>query len=332
MFAFFLKILFCLFLAATLGFFLAWLLRGLAMARLREQHGRLGSDLAARESQLKMAQGQAQESRDKSKALEHDLIVASNRSKEFELALQGEQQRSTKLADDVRHERERFLALENIAKRRAADLETAHVQLSNTTRDKDFEIVRLSSQLAPLVALPAALSARELEIRSLQARVDELASAHHLKETESASRLQGLESKVRLADDELFRRANRIAELERIVAAEQSRLAELETVAQTRAGQIVSLQGESKAIADRLDSLGDHKDGEVRALQAKLNEATLALRQREQELAAARKQVEGELASLRGRSDGRSAGGGRERGHPHATGGARPAQRGAAEG
>ena len=143
MFAFFLKILFCLFLAATLGFFLAWLLRGLAMARLREQHGRLGSDLAARESQLTMAQGQAQESRDKSKALEHDLIVASNRSKEFELALHGEQRRSTKLADDVRHERERFLALENIAKRRAADLETAHVQLSNTTRDKDFEIVRL---------------------------------------------------------------------------------------------------------------------------------------------------------------------------------------------
>lgn len=303
MFAFFLKILFCLFLAAALGFVLAWLLRGLAMGRLREQHGRLTSDLAARESQLTAAQGQMQESRNQAKVLEHDLSVSRNRGKEFELALQGEQQRSTKLADDVRHERERFLALENIAKRRAADLETAHVQLANTTRDKDFEIVRLSSQLAPLVALPAALSARDGEIKALQSRIDELASLSDRQESESVTQLASFEAKVRVSDDELSRRSARVAELERIVAAEQSRLAELDSIAQARAGQIASLQGESMAIQNRLSTLGDSKDGEVRALQAKLNEATLALRQRELELAGARKQLETELTSLRGRSD-----------------------------
>ena len=303
MFAFFLKILSCLLLAAALGFLLAWLLRGLALGRLREQQYRLTSDLSARDNQVVVAQGQAQELKGKVTALEHDLVVARSRSGDIELALQGEQQRSAKLTDDVRHERERCIALEGIAKQRTAELETTRLQLANTTRDKDFEIVRLSSQLAPLVAMPAALSARESDIKALRTRVDELSLVNQRFEAERTNAQGNLDEQMRASGEELARRGSRIAELERIFSAEQARYRELETLAQARADQITVLQSESKSVQERLSLLGSNKDDEVRALQAKLNDATLTLRQREQELAAARKQIETDAASLRGRSE-----------------------------
>lgn len=303
MFAFFLKILSCLLIAAAIGFLLAWLLRGLALGRIRDKNYRLSSDLSARDKQVIAAQGQAHEARGKLATAEHDLVVARARSDDLELALQGEQQRSAKLNEDLRHERERYLALEGAAKQRGSEIEALRLQLANTTRDKDFEIVRLGSQLAPLAALPAALTSRDTELKSLQARYDELNAAHQRATAELELRQAGVQQQALTAEQEISRRGARIAELERDAAAHAQRQQDLDTLARSRAEQIIALQTELQSLRGQMAAIGDSKDTEVRALQSRLNESSLTLRQREQELAGARKQIESELAALRSRGD-----------------------------
>lgn len=328
MLAFFLKIILCLSIAAAIGFLMAWLLRGLTLNRLREHNYRLTSDLSARDNQVSAAQAQSQDLRAKLTIVERDLAASTTRSTDLQAALSGEQQRTIKIEDDLRLEHERHLALQGIAQQRTSELEAAKLHWTSATREKDSEITRLGSQLAPLLALPAVLSSREADVKALQSKYDEAVSARTKFETELTGLRAALDVSRREHQEQLAHRSQKIVDLERAADSDKARLADLEALTIRRASEVQALQGDVKTLQDRVGSASKEKDleiarlsaqlapllvlpaavaakdNELKSLQVKLNESTQALRAKEQELATARGKLDAELAAARGRNDG----------------------------
>lgn len=348
MFAFFLKILFCLLIAAAIGFLMAWLLRGLALNRLREHNYRLTSDLTGRDNQVAVAQAQIQDLRGKNALFERDLGTVNARIAELQDRIAREQKQNLALADELRIERERVIALEGIASKRTSELEAAQKNWTSLSRDKDSEISRLGAQLTPLLGLPAVLSQRDDEARKLsddlrlrseefnaiQARLDETASAKGKLEGELSTLRASLEQARRDAETELGRRASRIAELERLSAADKTRLVDLEqqiavaardlsttrgeltaargelTTARSELtaarGEVTAARGELTTTQARLVEINKTKDGEIARLGAQLAPLAAlpaALNARDGELNRIKASYEQQLTELRAKFD-----------------------------
>lgn len=331
MLAFFLKILFCLVIAAAVGFLMAWFLRGLALARLREHNYRLTSDLSARDSQITAAQTQIQDLRGKLVILERDLGSGNARIAELQDSVANEQRRVLNVSEELRVEVEKNKALERLATQRSQELDSVSQQLAETTRGKDSEIARLGAQLTPLLALPAVISARETDVRALQAKLDEAAQARAQLESESSAQKNAAEQTRRAHEEELARRVTRTAELERALAADRSKVADLESQAAARADEFAVLQATVQTLESRIAALSREKDGEIARLGAQLaplvglpallgsRDSELqslrlqlaatddAAQKRQHELDSVRTQLEAEVAALRARSDGEMA-------------------------
>jgi predicted flap endonuclease-1-like 5' DNA nuclease len=303
MLAFFLKILLCLLLAAAIGYVVAWLLRGLALGRLREQNYRLTSDLSARDNQVSAAQSQVQDLRAKQSLIERELADSEARTKELLNALSDEQQRTTKANEQLRLEQEQHRLALAAATQRGQDLEQASARLALSIGEKESEISRLGLQLTPLLALPAALSARDSDIQAAQSRHDEAIAARAQFERELTASRNALEALRRENEEQLGRRAQRIAELEGLVASDKARLADLEALTLRRAAEVQTLRSDLAGLAALPATLAT-RDAELKELQQKFSDTTQSLRNKDQELNTARTRIEAELNAARGRSDG----------------------------
>ncbi len=303
MLAFFLKILICLLIAGAIGYTVAWLWRGLELTRLREQNYRLTSDLSARDNQVSAAQSQVQDLRAKLALIETDMADSEARNKELLNALSDEQQRTSQASDRLRIEQDQHRTALGIAAQRNAELEKSSAQYAQSVRQKESEIASLGLQLTPLLALPAALSARDSDIQAAHLKHDEAVSARAQFERELAASRNALETLRLENEQQLGRRAQRIAELEESSASERSRLADLEALTIRRASEVQALKTDLASLTSLPAKIAAN-DAELQALQQKLAESTQALRSKDQELGAARARIESEVTAARGRSEG----------------------------
>lgn len=342
MFAFFLKILFCLLVAAAIGFVMAWLLRGLALNRLREHNYRLTSDLTARDNQVAAAQTQIQDLRGKNALFERDLGTSNSRIAELQDKIALEQKHNLNLADELRMEHERLVAMESLASKRTTELEAAQKSWAHTAKDKDSEISRLGAQLTPLLALPVTLTQKDDALKSLQSKLDETSAVKGTLEAELSALRATVDQNNRTAADELRRSSERAAELEGLLAVDRSRLSELEALVVQRVDELDAAQSQLQSARNEWAALSQTKDSEIARLgsqlsplaalpaalsardaelarvkqahesvlaelQKKLETAQQQNRTRDADFAAARAQLESEIAALRGRSDGEAS-------------------------
>ena len=259
MLAFFLKILPCLLVAAAIGYLVAWLLRGLALSRLREQNYRLTSDLSARDNQVLAAQSQVQDLRAKQASIEHEVADYETKNKELQATISEQDQRNAQSAEALRLEQERHRTAIATAAQRQKELEQASAQLSQTVGQKESEISRLGLQLAPLLALPIALSTRESEINAIRLKHDEAVTAQAIFERELIASRSALDMLRREKEEQLTRRSMHITELEDQAASDKTRLADLEALTIRRATEAQALVADIKTLQIKIDAINAEK-------------------------------------------------------------------------
>ena len=302
MLAFFLKVLVCLLIASAIGFLVAWTLRGLALARLREKNYRLTSDLSARDNQVLAAQSQMQDLRAKQALSETEIATLGTKNKELTSAIYSELQKGIENAENFRREQERHKSDIELASQRQKQLEDSSKRLGEIISTKESDIERLELELAPLLSLPGTLAARESELKDIRRKHDEAVAEHDQYARERTNSRNTLEAQNQQREELLASRSHRINELEGQLASANSRLADLEGLMTSRAAEVSRVNEQLRSFAGMPSTLAA-LETELRMVQQKLHETALAARSRDQEFNVARAQIESELSQARGRTD-----------------------------
>ncbi len=302
MLAFFMKVLVCLLIAGAIGYLTAWLLRGLAIARLRETHYRLTSDLSARDNQVLAAQSQMQDLRAKQALAETELAALGTKNKELTSAIYSELQKGIENAENLRREQDRYKSDIELALQRQKEIEDTSRRLNETISKKDSDIARLELELAPLLALPATVAARDSELKEIRSKLDQAVAEQARYDRERADSRNSLETRHQEREELLASRSHRINELEGLMASAKNRLADLESLAISRAAEVTRVNEQLISFAGMPATLAA-LETELRTVKLKLDDATQAARAKDHEFSVTRAQIESELLQARGRTD-----------------------------
>ncbi len=195
----------------------------------------------------------------------------------------------TELEDQAASDEARLADLEALTIRRAteaqalgADIKALQNKINAINAEKNAELTRLNTQVSSFAALPATLSEREAEVRSLQQKLNDATQAARVKDQELSATRARIESELSAArgktDGEVSQLKSRLASISSEMQSRESTLStlrvELDAARKTLESRSALLRDSESAKSAATNAL-KAKDAELSRMRAELSTLTI---------------------------------------------------------
>jgi predicted flap endonuclease-1-like 5' DNA nuclease len=276
-FDFILKILVCLLIAAAIGFVMAWLLRGLGLAKLTDRISQLMRNVAERDATIHDRDTKIKDVRSTLSARDSTILAHETRLSTLDSQLSQVNQQRDSLSLDVS-------GRDSLIKARDVSLAslTALVASRDMTINEQKTAIEAGQSIwsGAQANLQAGLASKDLALQDLQKQI-----------TDNQKLMADRDNMLRVRDETLKNRELKIEELERSIATQAGKFAVERDQLSVKLNGFETAQKNAVNVAS---NLGKEKDSEIARLTAQM--ATLValpamMTQKDQQLTAARNEA-----------------------------------------